>query len=86
MAGIPTGEFFVTRMGDDLRIERADSKILITAELLTEIARNDPDYPVTRSVDGDMRVLRIKATNRTVIYRIGEYVPQQDAYIAEWPD
>jgi|HubBroStandDraft_6_1064221.scaffolds.fasta_scaffold00062_35 hypothetical protein len=31
-------------------------------------------------------VLHIHGVNRTVIYRIGEYVPRVHAYIAEWPD
>ncbi|SRR6266566_2387945 len=31
-------------------------------------------------------VLKICGVNRTVIYRIGEYVPRVDGYAAEWPD
>jgi hypothetical protein len=31
-------------------------------------------------------VLRIEGVNRTVIYRITEYVPSVHGYIGEWPD
>jgi hypothetical protein len=31
-------------------------------------------------------VLRIEGVNRTVVYRITEYVPRVNAYIGEWPD
>jgi hypothetical protein len=31
-------------------------------------------------------LLKIAGVNRTVIYRIGEYVPAVHSYVAEWPD
>jgi hypothetical protein len=31
-------------------------------------------------------VLKIDGVNRTVIYRIKDYVPAVHGYVAEWPD
>ena len=68
-----------------LRIDRADPRVLITRELLKEIPPPDPsglNGPVT--YDGN--IVRIQGENRTVIYRIGQYLPEENCYEAEWPD
>ncbi|MEO3856212.1 hypothetical protein [Acrocarpospora sp. B8E8] len=69
-----------------LTVERADPRILISAELLN-IVRNldrvDWMHPGVALV-GD--VLTIDGSNQTVVYRIGEKVPDRYAYYAEWPD
>ncbi|MEU8278216.1 hypothetical protein ACFYOK_37385 [Microbispora bryophytorum] len=78
------GECIVTRHWDDgtLTVDRADPRILISAELLDEFreGKRTPEVTVTEDV------LRIEAANRTVIYRIGDKVPHLHAYLAEWPD
>jgi hypothetical protein len=66
---------------DELLVKHADPRILITEELLDEIANSDGRLA---SLKDD--VLTIKGSNRRVIYRIGEYVPDRRAYVAEWPD
>ncbi|WP_433520125.1 hypothetical protein ACQP2T_63335 (plasmid) [Nonomuraea sp. CA-143628] len=55
---------------------------MVSAELLDEWRRGEGDPEVTVNSD----VIRIEASNRTVIYRIGEKVPDMYAFFAEWPD
>jgi hypothetical protein len=90
----------MTRLLDDegrwsgLRINRADPRILIAAELLTatflmsmpgvSLAPPPDDRNGTPFWRG--AVLTIRGVNQTVIYRIGEYVPGVRCYEAEWPD
>jgi hypothetical protein len=90
-AHAPRGEFYVTHIDDPfdgprLCIDRADPQVVISCELLDEIAKaqaRDMSMPGVSLTDG---VLRIEAVNRTVLYRIGEYLPSIHAYAAEWPD
>ena len=78
----PVGDCVLTRFDDGtIRIERADPKILVSAELLDELR-----YGCNPHVILDGNVLRIIAANRRVIYRIGEKVPDLHAFYAEWPD
>jgi hypothetical protein len=97
---LPRGDCLMTRLyGEDgsirLRIDHADPRILISAELLDDVAGKPSDsvaLDTTGCCDCMMQddytkaVLKITAVNRTVIYRITEYVPPVHAYIAEWPD
>jgi hypothetical protein len=102
---LPAGECILTSVYDDegavgratgVRIDRADPRILISAELLVEsfiapapgvslntgMVREGPNG--TPFWEG--AVLKIEGVNRTVIYRIGEYAPRVRGYIGEWPD
>jgi hypothetical protein len=89
-AGLPRGELIFTRLADgSLRIDHADPRILISAELLDIIVDNPApsawvDLAGCTTYDGGL--LKISAINRTVIYRIVEYVPAVRGFIAEWPD
>jgi hypothetical protein len=78
------GECIFTRHWTDgsLTVDRADPRVLIDAEVLDDIrdGRCGPEL----SLRGD--VLTIDATNRRVIYRIGEHLMLPDRYVAEWPD
>lgn len=77
------GECWTTRLPDgSIRVDRADPRILISAEFIDEI-RAGNHHPDVR-LDGDL--LHIDADNENVIYRIGDKHPTQDAYCAEWPD
>lgn len=88
----------MTRLDDgSLRIDHADPRILISAELLygiTDVLAPPPGvslrWPSPPPASGRFlyagAVLTIHGVNRTVIYRIGEYVPHAHAYISEWPD
>lgn len=60
-----------------LRIDHADPLVLMSTELLDEI--RGPNHHPDVELDGDL--LTIRASNRTVIYRIGEYDPQRRAYL-----
>jgi hypothetical protein len=88
--GVVDGECIMTRLADGgLRIVRADPRVLIAAELLDAVNGAGPrtawlDLAGCATYDGDL--LKIRAVNRTVIYRIGEYVPLHRAYVGEWPD
>lgn len=90
--GLPRGDCILTWVNFDdgtVRVERADPRILISAELLDSIARDQPPQarldPVA-STTCSGAVLRITGVNRTVIYRIGQYLPAVHGYLAEWPD
>lgn len=78
------GECRLTRIDDPggsrLRIVHADPRILICPEILDEVRAGSS----WATVDDDR--LRIEAENRTVVYRIAEYLPEHGAYIGEWPD
>src|SRR5258708_3606677 len=91
-AGLPDGEVIVHRVKDSIWIAHADPRILIAAEILAQAAAgtmphvwldwpHPPDDPFYAGA-----VLKIDGVNRTVIYRITEYVPRVRGYIAEWPD
>ena len=91
------GECWLSRMWTlaEVRCERADPRMLITADLLDQIASTGYDHPaVTLTRPFPYRkqsrhsgaVLRIEAVNQTVVYRVGEYLPDRFCYVAEWPD
>lgn len=77
-----------------VRIVRADPRILISAEVLAEtFVQPAPGVSLSQPSDGpngtpfwEGAVLLIEGVNRTVVYRIGEYVPCVRGYIGEWPD
>lgn len=74
------GEFASTRIGDKVWIDVADPRIIVTVEFLDMVRQGTPHA----TLDGD--ALKLYGCNRTVIYRIGEKVPDRYAYYAEWPD
>jgi hypothetical protein len=90
---LPRGECIMTRLDDgSLRIDHADPRILISAELLARacvapgsgisLGREHPGSHCC----GEGALLKINGVNRQVIYRITEYVPRVHGYVAEWPD
>lgn len=102
--GLPRGDIHLRRIGyaDDpdaeIFIDHADPRILISAELLHQIAaeptphvfldsrhlpERDPGAGCPELFVGTL--LKIRAVNRNVIYRITESVFEVDAYIGEWP-
>jgi hypothetical protein len=92
-AGLPDGEFWCTRLdGGTVRIDQADPRILVSAKLLDAIISN-PVAEQRADLAGCMpghgyvgAVLHIHGVNRHVVYRVTEYVPRINGYIAEWPD
>ena len=91
---LPHGECILTTMAaGGVRIDRADPRIMVSAELLAQVF-GAPAAGVTLTMaDGpngtpffDGAVLRIEGVNRTVIYRMVQYVPAVHGYVAEWPD
>jgi hypothetical protein len=101
-ADLPRGDCVVTTLyGEDgsetgIRIDQADPRVLISEALLATVADDPPPYArLDRQCTlpamgrwgitiGDL--LKIQGVNRTVIYRLAEYVPRVHAYIGEWPD
>jgi hypothetical protein len=63
-----------------LHVEEAPPVIRIHAEMLDSLRHGHKYF----SLVGD--VLTIDGSNQRVVYRIGEYDQQTDAYRAEWPD
>lgn len=88
-ADLPRGEFSCTTLADgSIRIDRADPRILISAELV-EAFRTDPHPAVQFDLLGpglSFALVKIHGVNRKVIYRIVDYVPRVNGYIGEWPD
>ena len=92
--GLPRGEFYSTILDDgSLRIDRADPRIVISAEVIEQAAsgRLGPrftvtmlDYTVPNGHAGAL--LKIRAANRNVVYRLTEWVPSIRAYVGEWPE
>jgi hypothetical protein len=96
---LPRGDCVTTTLfGDDnrpagLRVDHADPRVLISSELLDNIADRPADA-LSIGTQLDLAtchtyvgaVLKISGVNRTVVYRITEYVPAVHGYIAEWPD
>ena len=94
-ADLPRGDCICTSLPDGhIRIDHADPRIMVSAELLAE-AFVHPASGIGLSLPPDSEngtpfwtgaLLKIAGVNRTVIYRILEYVPRIYGYIAEWPD
>lgn len=87
---LPRGDCIMTSLpGGQIRIDHADPRVLISAELLDEIADHPADgawLDLAGCSTYDGALLKISAANRTVIYRITKYIPAIHGYIAEWPD
>jgi hypothetical protein len=98
-----TGECVVTSLHDHrgacerVRIDRADPRILVAAQLLEDWRtygtgpfadlRPGPGAAVFPGLHGfGGWLITIRGENRTVVYRIGRKVPTALAYEAEWPD
>jgi hypothetical protein len=64
-----------------ITVVQADPKIAVGVQFLEQIAKGDQLFA---EIDGDL--LRIKASNGTWVYRIGEEMPFQHAYYAELQD
>jgi hypothetical protein len=80
---IATGDCVLQTDGDGIVVVQADPRVLIAGEL-HDLMREGRGLHRCVTLDGDL--LRIRAKNRTVIYRVGEYIPERRAYFAEWPD
>jgi len=63
-------------------VVEAAPRTLVSEEMLDQVRSGGGRPEVT--LEGDM--LKVRARNRTLIYRIGEYLPERHAYVAEWPD
>lgn len=85
--GAPTGVFYCTGDLDELVIEHADPRLVISAELLDHIA----DHPHPRAFvdftgchDYMGALLKIRGVNRTVIYRLTGWLPSIRGFTAEF--
>lgn len=83
-------------------IDRADPHILISDEILNEIRDRVPDgvsldIPLRSNSNHQCPdsqpgfcfkdcLVAFTAANRTVIYRVGDYLPERNAWEASWPD
>lgn len=92
--GTPDGKCIITELEDGtLLIDRADPRVLISAEIIDEVAsgRARPEATLDRLnftvPNGHVgAALKIRAANRTVIYRLTDYLPSVHGYVGEWPD
>ena len=92
---LPQGNCIVSVKDHGLWIEHADPKVVISVQLLDLIRTGPADGVTLTFAAGHSRelgpcyegaVLRIEAVNRTVIYRITEWLPWYLGCLAEWPD
>jgi hypothetical protein len=98
---LPHGECICTRLDDGtIRIDHADPRILISAELLDAILLRSPIVDGTEALASNAwlnmagytghgytgAALHIDGVNQQVVYRIGGYVPRVHGYVGEWPD
>lgn len=88
--GLPQGECIITDTTDGLRVDHADARILISAELLQLLAEDhhpdvsfDPEPAPMGAVGG---LLKIHGINQRVVYRLTSYEAPINAYVGEWPD
>lgn len=93
MDQLPKGTCKYSRRDGTLWIDHADPRIIISAELIDMAARGELRSEVTFDRLNFTRpnghvgaLLRIRAANRHVIYRLTEYLPWCSGYVAEWPD
>jgi hypothetical protein len=92
--GLPEGEFTMTQFADGtLRIDHADPRIMISAELIDMAARGELEPGATLSpLDFTIpnghagALLKIRAANRQVVYRLTRWVPEVRGYVAERPE
>lgn len=89
---LPQGEVRVSWAGGHLVVDHADPRVIISLRLLDhfvcgraapEVTVRHPDG-VTPSWAG--AVIRIEAVNRTLLYRLTEYLDWYGGWVAEWPD
>jgi hypothetical protein len=81
---LPYGEAIFSRKDGKLIIEQADPLILISDVIVDQLRNNEIRLdlgPETR-LDGDSTLI-IEASNRTIVYRIGEHLPHLHAYTAD---
>jgi hypothetical protein len=64
-----------------IKVNRADPRILISGPMMDLIRGGGG---IGWEIDGDL--LRFTAVNGTWVYRIGEYLEDRRAWVAEWPD
>jgi hypothetical protein len=71
----------VRTSGEQLIVDQADPRILVTREFLTRAIR-EGTHPAVEVTEG--RIV-IDAANRRVVYEIGRWLSAIDCYEAAWP-
>lgn len=89
--GLPRGEFHSRMTDSGLYVDRADPRILISAELIDQAAlgilRPEVTLDLSCCADGHVgALLKIRAANVQVVYRLTEWVPRILSYVGEWPE
>lgn len=88
-AGIGGFDYTLIDQGRRMVIRRADPRVLITEELARMALGVGPHHELAHDV---LTIRGVKETapgcyvDHTVIYRIGQYLPDRRCYVAEWPD
>lgn len=89
----PEGYFHCHEDNGTLIIDHADPRLVISAELIEAVASGHahPDATITMldyTIPGGHvgALLKIRAANRQVVYRLTEWLPSIRAYIGEWPE
>jgi hypothetical protein len=91
--GLPSGVFACREVDGELIIDQADPRIVISAPIVDSVAsgRARPEVTLSR-VDFTFpnghvgALLKIRAANRHVVYRLTEWLPSIRAYVGEWPE
>jgi hypothetical protein len=72
----------VRTSGEQLIVDQADPRILVTREFLTRAIR-EGTHPAVEVTEG--RIV-IDAANQRVVYEIGRWLSAIDCYEAAWPE
>jgi len=92
LAGLlPLGEFHSSIHDGALRIDQADPRILISAELIDSAAfgilRPEVTLTLDHAADAHLgALLKIRAADRQVVYRLTKWIPSVRCYLGEWPE
>ena len=76
------GSCDVRTSGEQLIVDQADPRILVTREFLARAIR-EGTHPAVEITEG--RIV-IDAANRRVVYEIGRWLSAIDCYEAAWPE
>lgn len=82
---LPRGVCWIRQDGiGNLYVERADPAITIADRVVDECLAGNHHRAI--EVDPFLGLIKIRAKNRTVVYRLVQHVPEFEVWVAQWVD